>query len=286
MGDSTRRRHSRSRSPARSTSRSHRRSHRSPSPQRRRHRSPRRSKDDDDRVGRHRYSSHRSRSDRKRRRSRSPSDNSSSSSSSDSSDEEERRRRRSKKEKKHKKPKKKSKKSKKSKSMRIGDEWGKYGIIYESDIFTKEAEFQAWLIEVKRVDVETLSNNKRKDMFNDFMEDYNTATMPHEKFYNLSKWEQRQHALRMGETLPPEDFNFKNDEEQLRTPAFIPLVFRLQHKQAARAAASRQPMLQMSAEQIEELTKVNRERVQAERMRRLGLTPKEGMGVRYEYEEI
>ncbi|KAG0187053.1 hypothetical protein DFQ28_006939 [Apophysomyces sp. BC1034] len=181
---------------------------------------------------------------------------------------------------------KKSKKSKKSKSMRIGDEWGKYGIIYESDIFTKEAEFQAWLIEVKRVDVETLSNNKRKDMFNDFMEDYNTATMPHEKFYNLSKWEQRQHALRMGETLPPEDFNFKNDEEQLRTPAFIPLVFRLQHKQAARAAASRQPMLQMSAEQIEELTKVNRERVQAERMRRLGLTPKEGMGVRYEYEEI
>ncbi|KAF7732527.1 hypothetical protein EC973_003274 [Apophysomyces ossiformis] len=272
MGDSSRRRHSRSRSPTRSTSRRHRSSARSPSPERRRHRSSERDRDDDDRSRRHRHSRDRSRSERKRRRSRSPSY--SSSSSSESSDEERRRRR--KKEKKHKKSKKKSKKSKKSKSLRIGDEWGKYGIIYESDIFTKEAEFQAWLIEVKHVDVETLSNNKRKDLFVDFMEDYNTATMPHEKFYNLRKWEQRQHALRMGETLPSEEFNFKNDEEQLR----------MQHKQAARAAASRQPALQMSAEQIEELTKVNRERVQAERMRRLGLTPKEGMGVRYEYEEI
>jgi hypothetical protein len=66
-------------------------------------------------------------------------------------------------------------------------------------------EFQAWLIEVKKMDVETLPNTKRKDMFNTFMEgmlflflsemlmaalpkanlwrsiDFNTATMPHEK---------------------------------------------------------------------------------------------------------
>lgn len=38
----------------------------------------------------------------------------------------------------------------------------------------------------------------------------------------------------------------------------------------------------MSQEQIEELARVNRERVQADRLRRLGLTPREGMGVRYE----
>jgi hypothetical protein len=48
-------------------------------------------------------------------------------------------------------------------------------------IFTKEAEFQAWLIEVKGENIEILNNNKRKEMFVDFMEDYNTATMPHEK---------------------------------------------------------------------------------------------------------
>jgi hypothetical protein len=30
--------------------------------------------------------------------------------------------------------------------------------------------------------VETLSNNKRKEMFIEFMEDYNTATLPHKKY--------------------------------------------------------------------------------------------------------
>lgn len=59
----------------------------------------------------------------------------------------------------------------------------------------------------------------------------------------------------------------------------------MQHRQTARAAASaKQTPVSLSKDQLEELTKVNRERVQADRMRRMGLTPKEGMGVRYEYE--
>ncbi|OBZ83393.1 hypothetical protein A0J61_08554, partial [Choanephora cucurbitarum] len=150
------------------------------------------------------------------------------------------------------------KKSKKSKLASVGDQWGKY----------------AWLIEVKNVNVETIGNSKRKELFADFMEDYNTATMPHEKFYNLHNWEKRQAALRMGEQPVPmsDTFDFKNDEERLR----------MQHRQAARASASRQPMLQLSEEKIKELARVNRERIEADRMRKMGLTPKEGMGVRYE----
>jgi hypothetical protein len=49
-------------------------------------------------------------------------------------------------------------------------------------------------------------------------------------------------------------------------------------------AASRQPTLTLSEEQIKELTRVNRERVEADRMRKMGLKPKESMGVRYEEE--
>ncbi|KAI8379379.1 uncharacterized protein BYT42DRAFT_545742 [Radiomyces spectabilis] len=212
---------------------------------------------------------------RKHRRSSS----SESSSSSDSEDERRSRKRhkhKKEKAKKHKKDKKKSKKEKKHKSRAVGDDWGKYGIIHEADIFTKEAEFQAWLIEVKHADVETLNNIKRKEMFLDFMEDYNTATMPHDKFYDMSKWESRQHAVRMGDPLPPSDstFNFANDEEQLR----------MQHRMAARMASSKKSSLTLSQEQIEELAKVNRERIQAERMRKMGLVPKGNMGVRYEYE--
>ncbi|EPB82159.1 hypothetical protein HMPREF1544_11120 [Mucor circinelloides 1006PhL] len=100
--------------------------------------------------------------------------------------------------------------------------------------------------------------------------------MPHEKFYNLQQWERRQEAIRMGEKPTPtgDFFDFKNDEEKLR----------MQHRQAARAAASRQPTLTLSEEQIKELTRVNRERIEADRMRKMGLKPKESMGVRYEEE--
>ncbi|KAI8647748.1 hypothetical protein BD408DRAFT_357128, partial [Parasitella parasitica] len=255
---SSRRRHdSRSKSP----SRGERSKHHHEKSKRRCSRSP-----DDSKRSRHRSSRHSE--NRGSRRSYSVSSNSSSSSSSSSSYD--RKRREHKKHKKDKKHKKSKKKSKKTKSSSIGDQWGKFGIIHEADLFTKEAEFQAWLIEVKHANVETLNNNKRKEMFIDFMEDYNTATMPHEKFYNLQQWERRQEAIRMGEKpIPTGDFfDFKNDEEKL--------------KLVDKTAASRQPTLKLSEEQIKELTRVNRERVEADRMRKMGLKPKESMGVRYE----
>ncbi|GAA5804955.1 hypothetical protein HPULCUR_010465 [Helicostylum pulchrum] len=265
----------------------HRRSRRSPSPDRKRrhrsrsrsaskerssHRSSRRRHSRSPSESKHRSRHHRSDSKRHSRRS------SVSSSSSGSSLEDDRRKKRDhKKHKKDKKHKKSKKKSKKSKLSSIGDQWGKHGIIHEADIFSKEAEFQAWLIEVKNANVEILNNIKRKEMFVDFMEDYNTATMPHEKFYNLHKWDKRQEALRMGEKPVPtgDFFDFRNDEEKLR----------MQHRQAARAVASRQPTLQLSEEQIKELSRINRERVEADRMRKMGLKPRENMGVRYEEDE-
>ncbi|KAI8084836.1 uncharacterized protein BX664DRAFT_337896 [Halteromyces radiatus] len=213
--------------------------------------------------------------DMNRKRHRSPSTDYTSSSSSSEDESRERKHKKHKKERKHKKSKKKSKKHKKSKLGAVGDEWGKYGIIHESDIFSKEAEFQAWLIDIKKADVETLSNVKRKQMFIDFMEDYNTATMPHEKYYNLEKWEQRDRALRMGEPVPASntEFNIQKDEERLR----------MEHKRAASmAAASKVPRLQMSRDQLEALTKVNRERVELDRMRKMGLKTKHSLGVRYD----
>lgn len=104
------------------------------------------------------------------------------------------------------------------------------------------------------------------------MEDYNTATMPHEKFYNLQKWEDKQHAIRMGEK-PVDDsagFDFKKDEENLR----------LQQRQAAKQAAVAPS--NMSKADLSDLARVARERIEAERMRKLGLKPKTSMGVRYE----
>jgi hypothetical protein len=48
------------------------------------------------------------------------------------------------------------------------------------------------------------------------------------------------------------------------------------------AKQSQTAAVQMSKADISELARVSRERIEAERMRKLGLTPKTSMGVRYE----
>lgn len=60
-------------------------------------------------------------------------------------------------------------------------------------------------------------------------------------------------------------------------------LFRMEHKRAANMAqASKIPQLQLSRDQLEELTKVNRERVELDRMRKMGLKTKSNLGVRYD----
>lgn len=69
---------------------------------------------------------------------------------------------------------------------------GRYGIIRTSDKFTKANEFNAWLADVKEVVREELSLKEEADLFAQYTEDYNTATLPHKKYYDLARWEQKQ----------------------------------------------------------------------------------------------
>ncbi|CAK9036144.1 unnamed protein product [Durusdinium trenchii] len=76
--------------------------------------------------------------------------------------------------------KKKDKKKKKKKgddtteAMRgsVSNQFGKYGIIKAEDFFNKKAEFMLWAQE-------------------EYVEDYNTATMPSKKYYNIRVFEQQ-----------------------------------------------------------------------------------------------
>ena len=134
---------------------------------------------------------------------------SSSCSDSDSSSDSEERRRREKKERKRKREKEKKKSSKKHKHKKSkhkhkrskhksainslhttasGESWGKHGIIKESDYHQKQEEFLSWLAEVKGVSQEVCGPRDLKEHFSSFMEDYNTATMPSEKYYNMGVW--------------------------------------------------------------------------------------------------
>jgi hypothetical protein len=69
----------------------------------------------------------------------------------------------------------------------LTNQWGKYGTIDASDMYTKQNEFECWLQEIKGVSRHSLTKREIKDKFDEYMEDYNTATLPAPKYYNLDE---------------------------------------------------------------------------------------------------
>jgi Na+-translocating ferredoxin:NAD+ oxidoreductase RnfC subunit len=92
-------------------------------------------------------------------------------------------------------------------------------VLNDNVLFRRE--FEAYMIEFKKMPGIT-SSSKREVMqwFRDYMEDYNTATLPHEKYYNLEKWEmdeyrrdqQRKQAQRMADV---DEFSFNDEAARL-----------------------------------------------------------------------
>eukprot|EP00397_Hematodinium_sp_SG-2012_P052084 GEMP01061397.1.p1 GENE.GEMP01061397.1~~GEMP01061397.1.p1 ORF type:complete len:229 (+),score=85.24 GEMP01061397.1:24-710(+) len=136
---------------------------------------------------------------------------SSSSSSEDSSSEEEQRKKKGDKKAKKKKDKKvkkklknkkdkkgKKKKNKKEKKKKVvgavTEQFGKYGVITDQDLYRKRPEFHAWLMEVKQISTESFGSMEEKRLFKDFIEDHNTATFTSKKYYDLDIWERTQSA--------------------------------------------------------------------------------------------
>lgn len=72
--------------------------------------------------------------------------------------------------------------------------FGRYGIVRESDLDAKRPEFLVWAHEVKGLHIDNLPRKEEQELFKTFMEDYNTATLPHKKYYDLAKYEEEQRA--------------------------------------------------------------------------------------------
>uniref|UniRef100_A0A0W0EWZ1 Uncharacterized protein n=1 Tax=Moniliophthora roreri TaxID=221103 RepID=A0A0W0EWZ1_MONRR len=177
-------------------------------------------------------------------------------------------------ERREKKERKREKKEKKKKAAGTGSHWGKYGTISETDIFSKSSEFHTWLVEERKINPETITKDQSRKEFARFMEDYNTGkspcyrpTLPHEKFYNLEVYERRMNALRSGEYLPPTDDTYDPNADL----------------KALKSAHKKKPVdndSYLSREQLMELRQVQNERVQAGKMKLLGMDIKQNMGVR------
>jgi hypothetical protein len=58
-------------------------------------------------------------------------------------------------------------------------EFGKFGVIREADADRKRSEFMAWALDVKKLDAEALAKWEEKELFREFVEDFNTGTLPH-----------------------------------------------------------------------------------------------------------
>jgi len=180
-----------------------------------------------------------------------------------------RKRSRSREKKKEEKRKKKEKKEKKNHGS-SSYSWGRYGIISEADMFTKNQEFYTWLVEERKINPERISKDQSKKEFARFVEDYNTATLPHEKYYNIATFERHMTALKEGEFLPPDDsYDPRADLKVLNNA----------HK---RKPADEESFL--SKEQLMELRKVQHERMEVGKMKLLGMEVKQNMGVRMDVE--
>lgn len=134
-------------------------------------------------------------------------------------------------------------------------------------MYNKEQEFRAWLVEERKINPETVSKEQTKKEFAQFMEDYNTATLPHEKFYHMEAYEKRMAALRAGEYVPPADDTYDPNADMR--------VLQSTHKRRAADTDSF-----MSKEQLQELRRVQNERIEAGKMKLLGMDIKQSMGVR------
>mmetsp|Transcript_26641 Transcript_26641/g.55064 ORF Transcript_26641/g.55064 Transcript_26641/m.55064 type:complete len:230 (-) Transcript_26641:661-1350(-) len=71
--------------------------------------------------------------------------------------------------------------------------FGKYGLIKLSDLPQKQRSFEVWLEEVKGVGGFNGPKWELQNYFKEFAEDYNTATMPHKKYYDYEKWEMEEY---------------------------------------------------------------------------------------------
>ncbi|KAF8234398.1 hypothetical protein L208DRAFT_834695 [Tricholoma matsutake] len=134
-------------------------------------------------------------------------------------------------------------------------------------IFSKAPEFSAWLVEERKINPETISKEQNKKEFAKYVEDYNTATLSHEKYYHIEAYERRMAALRQGEFVPPPDDSYDPQADM----------------KAIMGAHKRKPVVHdsyLNKEQLMELRKVQNERIEAGKMKLLGMEIKQNMGVR------
>jgi hypothetical protein len=109
---------------------------------------------------------------------------------------------------------KKKKRKKRTSSPPAQPTFGQYGIIKASDMHKKQRSFEVWLAEVKGIRDFNGPRWELQNYFADYMEDYNTATLPHIKYYDYDDWEMKEYKRKQqeGESAAAGKSSIREDE--------------------------------------------------------------------------
>ena len=100
-----------------------------------------------------------------------------------------------------------------------------FGFACVSDFLKKQHSFQVWMAEVKGIQSITRPHWEANNYFAEYCEDYNTATLPHIKYYDYDDWEMKEyHKKQQSEATKMSSSNIMlADEaqhaEEMRQPA-------------------------------------------------------------------
>eukprot|EP00123_Amoebidium_parasiticum_P015787 comp23144_c4_seq6/m.37398 comp23144_c4_seq6/g.37398 ORF comp23144_c4_seq6/g.37398 comp23144_c4_seq6/m.37398 type:complete len:147 (-) comp23144_c4_seq6:24-464(-) len=141
-------------------------------------------------------------------------------------------------------------------------------------MWAKQNEFYTWLHEVRKLDPEIISRPEMKTYFQDFMEAYNTATLPNKKYYDMEAWTKKEMAKKDAAKNAVQNFSTGllndpfafNDEDRLRA-----------ERQKMRSAQQ----ISLDRRELQDMARVMRERREEEYKKKVGLRPDENKGVRW-----
>lgn len=126
------------------------------------------------------------------------------------------------------------------------------------------------MVEERKINPETISKDRTKKEFAVYVEDYNTATLGHEKYYDMDKYMIKLNMIRSGQTLPDE------------SSGYDPMADMKAHSSSLKSTTKEPQESYLSPQEVAELRRIEAERTEISKRRLLGMNVPKNMGVRTE----
>ena len=80
--------------------------------------------------------------------------------------------------------------------------FGKHGILHDSDLYRKRVEFELWASEIKSIDASSLSKSQSIKLFREYSEDYNLCLFDSLKYYDYDAFDEEERLNKLKSNRP------------------------------------------------------------------------------------